>query len=76
MKKTSGLLVKMQPRELSPLWLLVLTVASVSVGGFPTKLRRTSVRDRNTSAALGEVNRPAVPLAAQTKRQVTCCEDV
>lgn len=47
-------LVKMQRREVSHLWLLVLSVVSVSVSGFPTDLKGPPARDRNTTAA--EVN--------------------
>lgn len=49
-------LVNMQRRELSHLWLLILTVALVSVSGFPTNLKKASVIDRNTSASPTKVN--------------------
>ncbi|XP_053290894.1 isthmin-2 [Pleuronectes platessa] len=39
--------------KVSHLWLLLVTVLSVS--GFPTKLQRTSVRDRHTSASPAKV---------------------
>eukprot|EP00064_Thunnus_orientalis_P008475 superscaffoldBa00001007_g8498 len=44
----------MQRREAAHLWLLVLTVVSVSVSGFPTNLKRTAARDRNASASIIE----------------------
>ncbi|XP_026162116.1 isthmin-2 [Mastacembelus armatus] len=45
----------MQRAELSHLWLLTVTVVSVSITGFPTNFQRTSVRDRNSSAPHTEV---------------------
>ncbi|XP_018553241.1 isthmin-2 isoform X2 [Lates calcarifer] len=45
----------MKRREVSHLWLLILTVVSVSVSGLPTDFERTSVKDRDTSASLTEV---------------------
>ncbi|KAM6917136.1 isthmin-2 [Lycodopsis pacificus] len=48
-------MVKMRRGEASHLWLLILTAVSVSVRGLPTHLKRTSARDRNTTASVTEV---------------------
>ncbi|XP_022606612.1 isthmin-2 isoform X2 [Seriola dumerili] len=45
----------MQRREVSHLWLMILTVVSVSVSGFPTNSKTTSVRDTNNSASPSEL---------------------
>ncbi|XP_076605026.1 isthmin-2 [Chaetodon auriga] len=45
----------MQRREASHLWLLILTVVLVSVSGFPTNSKKTSVRDKNSTAPETEV---------------------
>ncbi|XP_078133649.1 isthmin-2 [Sander vitreus] len=46
----------MQRRAVSHLWLLILTVLSVSVRGFPTHFKKTSARGRNTTASVPEVS--------------------
>ncbi|XP_051239942.1 isthmin-2 isoform X2 [Dicentrarchus labrax] len=45
----------MPGREESYLWLLILIMVSVSVTGFPTSLKKTSVGDRHTTTSLTEV---------------------
>ncbi|XP_045918821.1 isthmin-2 isoform X1 [Micropterus dolomieu] len=50
-------MVKMQQKAVWHLWLLMTTVVSVSVSGFPTSLKRTSVRDRNPTASVTEVTK-------------------
>lgn len=64
-KISTELMVKMQQKAVWHLWLLMTTVVSVSVSGFPTSLKRTSVRDRNPTASVTEVNYPAVLHACQ-----------
>ncbi|XP_071761489.1 isthmin-2 [Centroberyx gerrardi] len=43
-------------REVSRRWLVVLTLMSVSVNGFPTSLKSVPAKEKNTSSSVIEVN--------------------